>query len=226
MIIKHPSFKVTVIAFLSLFLSAEAFSKTTKEIWLEFSGTNACEVGHCADGIPANILQDALKFYKKNKRIIRNDDFIAMADMSQNSSKKRLFILDLNDGSVDSMHVAHGTNSETSPGVATKFSNKVNSLRTALGFYVTDADTFDGKNGESLRLHGLSNTNDNAYERGIIIHSALYVSEEYMTQNGRLGVSEGCPAVSVEKIESVLAKLKGEALLYIYSNIPSLKWWQ
>ena len=224
--INSPLSKFILISTLSLFVSSEAFSKTTKEVWLEFSGTNFCEIGHCADGVPANILDDALRFYKNNQGVIKNDRFIAMADMTQNSVKKRLYILDLNDGSVDSMYVAHGVNSETSPGMATKFSNKVNSLRTSLGFYVTDEDTFEGKNGESLRLNGLSKTNDNANERGVIIHSAKYVSDDYIKQNGKLGNSEGCPAVPVEKIASVLTKLKGQALLYIYSNIPSLKWWQ
>jgi hypothetical protein len=215
-----------IITAFSLLVSTEAFSKTTKEVWLNFTGSNHCEVGFCAEGVPSNILEEALKYYKKNQQVIQNDNFIAMADMSQNSTKKRFYILNLHDGSVESMHIAHGVNSETSKGHATKFSNKVNSLRTALGFYVTEVDTFDGKNGESLRLYGLSKTNDNAYERGIIIHPAHYVSEEYIKKEGMLGTSEGCPAVSYANIESVLTKLKGKALLYIYSNVPSLKWWQ
>jgi hypothetical protein len=210
----------------SLFSTQAIAAQTSKEIWLEFSGTNDCEIGHCADGIPANILNEALIFYKKNRNKIRNDEYIAMADMTKKSTEKRLHILNLIDGSVDSIYVAHGINSETSLGMATKFSNKADSLRTSLGFYVTEPETFEGKNGESLRLNGLSKTNNNAYERGIIIHSAKYVSDEYIEKNGKLGNSEGCPAVSIEKIESVLLKLKGGALLYIYSNIPSLKWWQ
>ncbi len=218
--------QLMIITAFSILVSTEAFSKTTKEVWLNFTGSNHCEVGYCAEGIPSNILEEALKYYKKNQQVIQNDNFIAMADMSQNSSKKRFYILNLQDGSVESMHVAHGINSETSKGHATKFTNKVNSLRTALGFYVTEVDTFDGKNGESLRLYGLSKTNDNAYERGIIIHPAHYVSDEYINENGKLGTSEGCPAVSYANIESVLTKLKGKALLYIYSNVPSLKWWQ
>jgi hypothetical protein len=154
-----------------------------------------------------------------------------MADMTKNSLLKRLFILNLRDGSVDTTFVAHGINSESSLGMATKFSNRIDSLKTSLGFYLTEEDTFIGKNGESLRLDGLSTTNSNAHERAILIHSAKYVSEDYIKDHGAVGNSEGCLAVPVELIESILLKLKGKALVYVYSNLkssdakPSRWWW-
>ena len=116
------------------------------------------------------------------------------------------------------MLVTHGKKSEVENAKAKVFSNEVNSEMSSLGFYLTGVEPYVGKHGQSLKLVGLSKTNSNAFERGIVIHSADYATESFVQERGRLGLSQGCPAVSPNKIKSVLTKLEGHALLFIYSD--------
>ena len=75
-----------------------------------------------------------------------------------------------------------------------------------------------GRNGYSLRLHGLDpGFNDSAYERAIVMHGAPYVSEDAIKPQGRLGRSWGCPAlrdgVAREVIDTVEGQRAGVRLL-------------
>lgn len=193
--------------------------KTSKEIWLKFQGTNYCAKGFCAEKIPPKALGLALSFYTKNTKIINNHDFMAIADFNIHSTKPRLFLLNLKTGEVESMHVTHGKNSETALGVAGAFSNVVGSEMSSLGFYLTEGELYVGKHGNSLRLDGLSKTNSNARERYIVIHGADYATQWFAETKGRLGLSQGCPAVSPAKINGLIEKLKGQGILYIHKDL-------
>ncbi len=204
---------------LCLSYNTAAFANSSKEIWLDYIGATECEAGYCAEEIPAVPLELALKFLRTNQSIIENNNYIAIADFRIPSSQKRLFILNLNDGSYESMLVAHGKKSEGSLAMAEKFSNKNGSKMSSLGFYLTAEFSYEGKHGTSIRLDGLSKTNSNALERAIVIHGAEYVSESFVQERKRLGLSFGCPAVPMDKIESVIDRMKGRGLLLIYSDI-------
>lgn len=209
---------VTLLLCLSSF-GAFAASRNSKEIWLEFNGTNYCKPKFCAEIIPADALEKSLNFYKKNQHLINNTDYVGIIDMDIHSTQKRFFILNLKTGSVESMLVTHGKKSETEAGVAGVFSNINNSEMTSLGFYITDQLPYVGKHGVSLRLDGVSKTNSNARLRNIVLHAADYATEWFADNKGRLGLSQGCPAVAPNKIEGVIKKLKGQGLLYIHSDI-------
>ncbi len=200
----------------SIALAGEALN--SKELWLNFSGQNTCEVGFCAEGIPSRPLELALDFYEKNKDIVENDSYLGIIDFNKSSKDKRFWILNLANGSVLSMHVTHGKNSEGRLSYADKFSNVVGSEMSSLGFYLTDVGTYFGKHGESLRLKGLSKTNSKAWERAVVIHGADYAGEWIIPVKGRLGLSQGCPAVSKENIKKVLTRMKGKALLFAYHS--------
>lgn len=189
-----------------------------REIWLQFTGTNYCKPGFCADNIPYRALREALKFYKNNQGIINNTDYIGIIDFSMKSTLKRFFILNLKTGAAEAMLVTHGKKSETELGFAGTFSNTVNSEMSSLGFYITDSTSYVGKHGTSLRLDGVSETNSNARVRNIVLHGADYATQWFADQKGRLGLSQGCPAVAPNKIEGVIKKLKGQGLLYIHKN--------
>jgi hypothetical protein len=192
---------------------------SSKELWLKFNGTNYCKPGFCAEVIPNQALAPALEFYKSNQGVlVNNTRYIGIIDFSIQSTLKRFFILNLKTGAVESLLVTHGKKSETSPGWAGTFSNIVGSEMSSLGFFVTDIAPYYGKHGISLKLDGVSSTNKNARERLIVIHGADYATQWFADKKGRLGLSQGCPAVSPDKIEGVIKKLKGEALLYIYSS--------
>ncbi len=142
---------------------------------------------------------------------------LAIADFSQSSRNKRLYIVDVvKQQLLLNTYVAHGRNSGLE--FAEKFSNKNSSYQSSLGFFRT-LNTYQGKHGLSLRLQGLEKgINDQAYTRGIVIHGADYVSEGFIRTTGRLGRSQGCPAVPVKEHARLIQVLKDGAGLFIFSK--------
>nr|BDT29535.1 murein L,D-transpeptidase catalytic domain family protein [Bacteriovorax sp. HI3] len=215
--------KQLIVLFLAIFVSNSYASesltpKNSREVWLSFNGTNYCKPGFCAEAIPYRALREALNFYRDNQDVIDNTSYVGIIDFTMQSTLKRFFILNLKTGAVESMLVTHGKKSETELGFAGQFSNTINSEMSSLGFYLTDNNSYIGKHGVSLRLDGLSETNSNARARNIVLHGADYATQWFADQKGRLGLSQGCPAVAPNKIEGVIKKLKGRGLLYIHKN--------
>ena len=142
---------------------------------------------------------------------------IAIIDFDLPSTKKRLFIIDIDKNKVIySSLVAHGVNSGEN--YASKFSNINGSHQSSLGFFNTQ-NTYIGKHGVSLKLNGLEKgINNNANTRNIVIHKADYVSFEFISKNNRLGRSHGCPALPIKDYDKVLSHLKNGTLLYIFSS--------
>lgn len=150
------------------------------------------------------------------KGVVNNHEIITIIDFSLPSYAKRLFVIDLkNNRLLLNTYVAHGRNSGEE--YAKNFSNRANSFQSSLGFYVTGS-TYQGKHGYSMRLNGVEKgINDEAEARGIVIHAADYVSEQFIHQVGRLGRSQGCPAVSSQVINLLIETIKDGSCLFIYS---------
>jgi len=167
--------------------------------------------------IDPQALRLALQGYFNLKRqgLIRREGLITLIDFDKPSDCKRLFIIDINSGTViQTALVAHGRGSGDI--MATSFSNQPGSNKSSLGFYLTE-NTYIGNNGYSLVLKGLDQgINDKAEQRGIVIHGADYVSEEYIRQKGRLGRSLGCPALSMDQCREVIDLIKDGTCLFIY----------
>jgi hypothetical protein len=144
-----------------------------------------------------------------------NDSIISICDFSLQSNQKRLFVLDLKNYKVlFNTYVAHGQN--TGREFATSFSNQNESHKSSPGFYVT-MGTYEGGNGYSLKLEGLEpGINDRAYERGIVMHGAEYVSHELANTRGWVGRSHGCPAVPVHLNKPIINTIKGGSCLFVY----------
>jgi hypothetical protein len=144
-----------------------------------------------------------------------NDSIISIIDFSQPSNKKRLFIIDLKNYKVlFNTLVAHGKN--TGRESAISFSNQNSSLKSSPGFYITK-ETYEGKNGFSLKLDGIERgINDNAFERGIVIHGADYVCDAFVNAQGYIGRSQGCPAVPVQVSRPIINTIKNGTCLFIY----------
>ncbi|HEY0272001.1 MAG TPA: murein L,D-transpeptidase catalytic domain family protein [Chitinophaga sp.] len=151
---------------------------------------------------------------------LQNDSIISIVDFSLPSTEKRLFIIDLyHQRLLFNTLVSHGRNSGEN--TATSFSNKPNSFKSSLGFYIT-GDTYAGKHGLSMRLLGEERgINDNALRRGIVMHSADYVNDEMARNSGRIGRSEGCPAVPAEVSDEIINTISNGSCLFIYSPNPS-----
>jgi hypothetical protein len=145
---------------------------------------------------------------------------ITIVDLTKSSCTKRMWIVDLiNKDLVLHTLVAHGSGSGDD--VPDYFSNSNDSHASSLGFYVAD-NVYNGKHGRSLKLDGMdAGFNDNARSRSIVIHAAPYVSQGSINQLGRLGRSEGCPAVSPKVAGKVINTMKGKTVLFINGNDSS-----
>ena len=161
-----------------------------------------------------------LKAYKgylvmKSEGMISNSRYITVMDFELSANQRRMWVLDLEKNKIV-VHdlVSHGRNSGEE--YARSFSNQPESFKSSLGFYVTGMD-YLGKNDYSLRLHGVEEGfNDNAFERGIVMHGADYVNSRYIRCNKRLGRSQGCPAVSQKINKWLINTIEGGSCLFIY----------
>jgi hypothetical protein len=167
------------------------------------------------------VFTKALKgFYALKAKGTVEKDIITIIDFSLSSNTKRLWVIDLNTNKIlyHSL-VAHGRN--TGEEFASSFSNKTDSNKSSLGFYAT-GEIYDGKHGKSLRLDGLENgINNNARSRGVVVHSADYVSPTFIRNHKRLGRSEGCPALPEELALEIIDVIKDKSCLFMYH--PSMR---
>lgn len=129
----------------------------------------------------------------KNQRII----FI---DYSLPSDKKRLWILE-GDSVLLCCRVSHGKNSGLL--YATEFSNVHKSNKSCIGKFKT-MNSYQGKHGLSMRVKGLESTNNNAYSRSIVFHSADYAEFDFLIKHGYLGRSFGCFATAANDNEKII----------------------
>jgi hypothetical protein len=167
-------------------------------------------------GIKSDLLKKLQLKMSKYQGLI-NKNIVTVIDFTLPSTEKRLWTIDLATEKIllNSL-VAHGKNSGEN--TAEKFSNKPESHQSSLGFYLTE-NSYSGKHGYSMRLKGLEkNINDKAFDRAIVVHSADYVSEEFIKTHGRLGRSFGCPALPVEVNDIFINTVKDGSLLFIYHD--------
>ncbi|WP_199798325.1 murein L,D-transpeptidase catalytic domain family protein [Hymenobacter lapidiphilus] len=161
--------------------------------------------------------QALLGFYnlQQQGQIQADTRTLTIADFSQSSNRERLWVVDVSEGRL--LHhtlVAHGKN--TGEEFARNFSNIEGSEKSSLGFYVT-GPTYHGKHGLSLRLQGVdAGYNTNAHTRAIVVHGADYVSKTFASQHGRLGRSQGCPALPAAESAAIIRTIKGGTVLYIH----------
>lgn len=168
-------------------------------------------------GLSKEALDYAVKGYEKllAKGVVKNNQYITLVDFSQNSRKKRFYLIDVkNNKLVHNTFVSHGKN--TGVDIAEKFSNKINSEQSSLGFYIT-TETYTGKHGLSMRLAGQEKGyNDNAEARGIVVHGAAYVNANRVN-SAYMGRSQGCPALPEAEYAKVINIIKGGSVMFIYS---------
>ena len=140
---------------------------------------------------------------------------LAVIDFSLPSTEQRLWIFDLQTQALLLQDlVAHGQGSGDN--LANSFSNIEGSHQSSIGLFRTQ-ESYTGKHGYSLRMHGIEpGINDLARQRAIVIHSADYVDPRWIAQYGRIGRSQGCPAVRPEVANMVVDSLKGGQFMFSY----------
>jgi L,D-transpeptidase catalytic domain len=161
-------------------------------------------------------------YYKlKKKGLLRRTNVLSICDFSQSSANQRLYIIDVrNRRLLYRTYVAHGINSGSE--FANAFSNRMESGKSSLGFYVT-TNTYVGCNGLSLRIEGMDKGfNDNAARRAVVIHGATYVSTRILHKYGVMGTTFGCPAIPDEMSTQIIPVVKNGTCWFIY--FPSKKY--
>ena len=170
------------------------------------------------EGLSAEVFQLALKGQRKLGALgkLRNPNILTIADFSQSSKNKRLYVIDLlHKVLLFNTYVAHGRH--TGDEFAKHFSNVPGSYESSLGFYITREKNIGSSVGLSLILDGVEKGfNDNARNREIVIHGADYATEKFIRKTGRLGRSYGCPALPPTILVQVLEAIKEGSCLFIY----------
>ena len=168
-------------------------------------------------GLSKEAFDYAWKGYQNllERKMISRVNYLTICDFSQSSRKKRLYIIDVtNNKLIINTYVAHGKNSGGE--YATSFSNKMESLQSSLGFYIT-SNTYIGEHGLSLRINGVDpGYNDKALERSIVIHGAAYVDAARDNAGIFMGRSWGCPAVPQKESTHIITTIKNGTCIFIY----------
>lgn len=153
---------------------------------------------------------------------IASPRYVVSIDFSRPSDFERFYFIDLKTGAVEKYLATHGRGSGKGRW-AYKFSNIRDSEQSSLGLFQV-GESFQGGHGEMLRLYGLERSNDQAYNRDIVMHAAIYAKPEFVKRInpktkapfGRLGLSWGCPAIAPAPFKKLLPLLKNGSILDLY----------
>ncbi|MBU0744613.1 MAG: murein L,D-transpeptidase catalytic domain family protein [Gammaproteobacteria bacterium] len=170
-----------------------------------------------------SVVKLAMRAFYNSKRLgVRTKKpIITVIDYSLPSTKERLWVVDIEQEKIlYSSMVAHGKYSGENH--TTSFSNRVGSLQTSIGLFLTEG-TYFGQDGYSLYMQGLEKGfNDNAKVRTIVFHGAPYVSKQFANAAGRIGRSWGCPAVEKHLAKPIINTIKDGTLIFAF--YPDRNW--
>ncbi|MDB5268011.1 MAG: hypothetical protein JWP58_1051 [Hymenobacter sp.] len=172
-----------------------------------------------ASGLSLPVFREGLVGYynlRSSGNYASTPPVLTLIDFSQSSQQKRLWVINVEKCKV-LFHtlVAHGKASGEDRPLA--FSNKDGSEMSSLGFYRTAPTTYVGKHGLSLKIEGMDpGFNSNAESRAVVVHGAEYVCEDFVKAHGRLGRSQGCPALPVAQTEAIVKAIRGGSVLYLH----------
>ena len=145
-----------------------------------------------------------------------NSEYCFMVDMKMESGKKRFFVYNLKTDSIELAGlVTHGSGKTQSNEI--QFSNTANSLCTSLGKYKI-GNAYTGKFGLAFKLYGLDNTNNNAFNRFVVLHAHSCVPNEE-TAPFPICKSWGCPTVApsfLQELKTYIEKSEKPVLLSVY----------
>ncbi len=206
---KPISPKITEIIKDSLFAPHDNFEYAIKRLYIDIKGSE--------HNLDFKAFRYAYIGYQnmKLKNKLNEKRLLSIIDFTKDSDKKRFYTIDLEAKKIlYYTYVAHGK--KTGMSSSTYFSNENESHKSSLGFYIT-GKTYNGDAGFSLKLYGDErNYNSNAYKRGIVIHTADYMNEDFFQKNGRYGRSLGCPVLPTDIYKQVIETIKEGTMVFAY----------
>lgn len=142
-----------------------------------------------------------------------------LINLGRHSGLNRAFLVDLTTGNIVLSGLCchgggYGNDSEE-----VEFSNEPGSHCSSEGFYKIGY-RYEGTFGTAYKLHGLSTTNSNAFERFIVFHSHDCVPENEVDYS--ICESQGCPTLNPEvfkKFASYLDTSEKPVMMWIYSSM-------
>ncbi len=168
-------------------------------------------------GLSKTKLKRAMATFLSNQSQLPNQKYLTIIDFDKAASGKRMYIVNLQDGSIKSYKVAHGAGSGGIGAVADHFSNENGTHASSLGCAVA---TFSKKpNGSTLlkgdgkpklMMHGLEASNSKMCSRAVFFHPAKYVAGG--------GRSHGCQAIRPEDKNEIYGKIDGGSLVCAYHD--------
>lgn len=212
-------------------LAGECSEPYSRQVWSEpsYTGSEKAQILQSYQHldpeqlVPRQPKEKAILMFHKYQQRISNKNYLTVFDVSQHASNRRLYIIDLNSGKVDTELASHGSGSDpNSDGWANRFSDQGQSNMTSVGFYLMNEIDEGSKHDFSLKMDGLSPSNQNARRRCIVMHPADYVQMSNLS--GGRGRSQGCPALEgqtgsqLSKARRIVEELKGGSLMYIHYN--------
>ena len=147
-------------------------------------------------------------------------DRLAVIDYSQPSTARRLWIFNLRKKTLVLRDlVAHGAKSGEKLRHAIFQSRRQPPIQPG---FVPHPGELPG-HPRLLRMDGLEpGFNDQARDRALVIHAADYVNPAWSRREGRIGRSQGCPAVRPQVARQVVDKLKDGQ--FMFSWYPDQRW--
>jgi L,D-transpeptidase catalytic domain len=145
-----------------------------------------------------------------------NENMCFLVDMSLPSGQNRFFVYDLKKDSLQkSGLVTHGRCNQYWL-AGRKYGNTVGCGCTSLGKYKIGL-SYNGKFGLAFKLYGLDKTNDNAFDRFVVLHAHNCVPEKEVVDD--ICQSDGCPTVApgfLQQLKYIINASKKPVLLWIY----------
>jgi uncharacterized protein YxeA len=186
--------------------------KKTKALYLPQKQTSYATTDKTAKKLEEKVAEVKQFMHRKGY----NENVCFLVDMTLPSGQNRFFIYDLKKDSLQGTGlVAHG-NCFQYWLEGRKYSNVVGSGCTSLGKYKI-GEHYTGKFGYSYKLHGLEKSNNNAFERTVVLHSHSCIPESEVSEE--ICQSNGCPTVSpnfFEQLKEIINTSKKPVMLWIY----------
>lgn len=186
------------------------------------SRDSAADSVSAPEALDARVWTMAHAAYARARRTgVAKREFLVVIDYTQPSAAKRLWVVNMRNGDlVTRTHVAHGSGSGAD--TPSRFSNRLHSNQSSVGVFVT-GESYWGQHGQALRLDGLEpGVNDRARRRNVVFHGSRYVSAALADRAGRVGRSQGCPAVDADEARRLVPILEGGAVIFAW--YPERRW--
>jgi hypothetical protein len=139
-----------------------------------------------------------------------------LVDMTLPAGKPRFFVYDLKRDLIQSSGLVTHGNCNQYWLEGRKYGNEIGCGCTSIGKYKI-GKSYHGKFGLAFKLHGLEQTNSNAFKRYVVLHSHNCVPESEVADE--ICQSNGCPTVApgfLKQLELLLKKLNDPVLLWIF----------